>query len=279
VQNRFSYAGKRALVVGCASGMGEATAAVVQSLGGEVHGVDYREPAANLAAFTNCDLRDGAQVAALVEAIEGPIDALFYCAGLPNTHPPRDVMAVNLAAARVVVEGVLPKMPAGGAVAIIASTGGLRFAQHMEPITELLATEGFDGAMSWCEAHHDVVEEAYNFSKEAIIVYAMQRSFDAIGQGVRINCLSPSGTDTPMMPEFEKATSPAVMDVMRGPIGRKATAEEMAWPLAFLNSDAAAYIVGLNLVVDGGFVAGTTTGTIDLQERYARIMELLGRGD
>jgi hypothetical protein len=37
--------------------------------------------------------------------------------------------------------------------------------------------------------------------------------------------------------------------------------------------------VGLNLVVDGGFVAGTTTGTIDLQERYARIMELLGRGD
>jgi NAD(P)-dependent dehydrogenase (short-subunit alcohol dehydrogenase family) len=278
MKDLFRYDDKRVLVVGCASGMGAATAAVVQSLGAEVHGVDYQQPEADLASFTRCDLRDGAQVAALVESIEGPFHAVFYSAGLPQTHPPRDVMAVNYAALREVVEGVLPKMTSGGAIAVIASTGGLGFAQHMEPIAELMATDGFDAALAWVEANADLVADGYMFSKEASTVYAMRKSFDAVEQGVRINCLSPSGTDTPMMPEFEKATSPKVMAVMQGPLGRRAQPEEMAWPIAFLNSEAASFIVGLNLVVDGGFLAGTTTGAFDMQERIARIMELMTKG-
>ena len=48
----FRYDGKRALVVGCYSGMGAATAKIVQSLGGEVHGVDYKDPDYELAGFT-----------------------------------------------------------------------------------------------------------------------------------------------------------------------------------------------------------------------------------
>jgi NAD(P)-dependent dehydrogenase (short-subunit alcohol dehydrogenase family) len=255
--------------------MGAATAAVVQSLGGEVHGVDYKETDAALASFTNSDLRDGAQVESLVASLDGPFDAVFYCAGLPQTHPPRDVMAVNFAALRAVVEGVLPKVARGGAIAVIASTGGLGFAQHMDEIKDLLATDGYEAAVSWVEQHPEIVADGYMFSKEVSTVYVMHRSFTAIDAGVRINCLSPGATSTPMMPEFEKATSPAVMAVMQGPMGRRAEPAEMGWPLAFLNSDAASYIVGLNLVVDGGFLAGTTTGSIDMNERIGRIMELL----
>jgi NAD(P)-dependent dehydrogenase (short-subunit alcohol dehydrogenase family) len=275
MKDLFRYDGKRALVVGCASGMGAATVDVVQSLGGEVHGVDYGEPAAQLAGFTRVDLRDGSQVDALLESLDGPFHSVFYCAGLAQTHPPRDVMAVNFAAMRAVVEGVLAKVPSGGAIAIIASTGGLGFANHMEEIRDLLATESYDGALAWVDEHADLVADGYVFSKEVTTVYAMRRSFDAIGQGVRINCLSPSGTATPMMSEFEKATSPEIMSIMRGPVGRQAEPEEMAWPLAFLNSEAANYVVGLNLVVDGGFLAGTTTGAIDMNERIGRIMELM----
>ena len=66
MDNKFSYEGKRALVVGCYSGMGAATAQIVQGLGGEVHGVDFREPEYELAGFANCDLRDGDAIEALV---------------------------------------------------------------------------------------------------------------------------------------------------------------------------------------------------------------------
>ena len=275
MRDLFSYEGKRALVVGCASGMGAATAAVVQSLGGEVHGVDWKVPDAELASFTNCDLRDGAQVEALPASLDARFDAVFYCAGLPQTHPPRDVMAVNFVALRAVVEGMIPKMSPGGAIAVVASTGGLGFAQHMHEIGELLATDGYAAAVSWVEQHPEVVVDGYVFSKEAVTVYVMERSFTAIEQGVRLNCQSPAATATPMMREFEKATSPEVMAVMVGPVDRQARPEEQAWPLAFLNSDAASFVVGLNLVVDGGFLAGTTTGTIDMNERMGRIMELL----
>src|SRR5262249_24058771 len=110
MRDLFRYDDKRVLVVGCASGMGAATARGVPALGAEVHGVDYKQPEADLASFTSCDLRDGAQVAALVESLDGPFHAVFYAAGLPQTHPPLDVLAVNYAALREVVEGVLPKM-------------------------------------------------------------------------------------------------------------------------------------------------------------------------
>jgi hypothetical protein len=53
---------------------------------------------------------------------------------------------------------------------------------------------------------------------------------------------------------------------------RRAQPEEMGWPLVFLNSDAASFITGLNLLVDAGFVAGTMTGLIDLEALFARAM-------
>lgn len=264
MENRFRYDNKRALVVGCYSGMGAATAKVVALLGGEVHGVDYREPDYELASFTACDLRDKSQIEAMLGSLSGPFDALFYCAGLPQTHPPMDVMTVNFIAMREVVDGLLPRIPSGGAVAIISSNAGLQFMNHMAEISDLLATGGFDAARAWCEERMDLVAEGYTFSKEAIIVYTMKRALEAVGQGVRVNCISPGPTATPMMPEFEKATGPELIRAFLGPMNRQAEPEEMAWPLAFLNSDGASFITGLNLVVDGGFVAGVMTGAIDV---------------
>ena len=275
MDDRSRYDGKRALVVGCFSGMGAATAKIVQTLGGEVHGIDYREPDYELAGFTNCDLRNPSEIDAAIASLSGPIDCVFYCAGLPQTHPPIDVMKVNFAAMRQVVEGVHPLVQSGGAVAIISSNAGLQFMDHMEPISELLATNGFDGALNWCEDHPDLVAEGYTFSKEAIIVYTMKRALEVVDQGVRVNCISPGPTATPMMPEFEKAAGPELIRAFWGPMNRQAQPEEMGWPLAFLNSDAASFITGLNLLVDAGFVAGVTTGAIDLAALFAAGMEAM----
>jgi NAD(P)-dependent dehydrogenase (short-subunit alcohol dehydrogenase family) len=274
MDNAFRYDGKRALVVGCYSGMGAATAKIVQSLGGEVFGVDYREPDYELAGFTNCDLRNESEIDAALASLDGPMDRVFYCAGLPQTHSPLDVMKVNFAAMRHVVEGA-PLVSNGGAIAIISSNAGLQFMDHMVVISELLETEGYGGANAWCETHPDVVAEGYTFSKEAIIVYTMKRALEVVGDGVRVNCISPGPTATPMMPEFEKAAGPELIRAFWGPMNRQAQPEEMGWPLAFLNSDAASFITGLNLLVDAGFVAGVTTGAIDMAALFAAGMDAM----
>ena len=272
MQNAFSYEGKRALVVGCYSGMGAATAAIVQSLGGEVHGVDYKAPDTDLASFTECDLRDEAQIDAMLAAVGTGWDAVFYCAGLPQTHPPLDVMKVNFVAMRKVVDGLLAGMGAGSAVAIISSNAGLQFMNHMAEITELIDTADFDGAMAWCGERPELINEGYTFSKEAIIVYTMRRAIEGVGRGIRVNCISPGPTSTPMMPDFEAAAGKAVIDAFLGPMERRAEPEEMGWPLVFLNSEGASFITGLNLLVDAGFVAGTMTGLIDLEALFAKAM-------
>ena len=270
----FRYDGKRALLVGCATGMGAAAAKAVQALGGEVHGIDYKTPDYELDSFRTCDLRDEAQIDEALASLEGPFHAVFYCAGLPTTSTPLDIMKVNIIALRKVVTGVHSLIPRGGAVGIIASTGGLRFMENMADCNELLATDGYEAAVAWTEAHPDKVNEGYGFSKEAAIVFTMNHALDVVGDGVRVNCISPGATDTPMMPEFEKTTPKEMIKAFYGPLDRPATPEEQGWPLVFLNSDAASFITGLNLIIDGGFVAGMMTGKIDLDEIFAQMAEV-----
>src|SRR5262245_23712184 len=117
-----SYKNKRVIISGCFSGMGEATAKQLLKQGAEVHGLDYKDCTLNLASFTKVDLRDPASIEAAVKKIGGKVDALFNCAGLPQTFPPLDVMKVNFIGTRHLTEQVVPLMPEGSAVASISST-------------------------------------------------------------------------------------------------------------------------------------------------------------
>jgi NAD(P)-dependent dehydrogenase (short-subunit alcohol dehydrogenase family) len=171
-------------------------------------------------------------------------------------------MKVNFIGARQLIEGVVPLMAAGGGIALIASTAGMGHLQRLPTVLEFAGTPDFDAATSWCEEHLDLVAEGYSFSKEAIIVWTMLRSVPLIAQGIRLNCTSPGPTATAMTSAFEEFVGKEFMDNMPRPIGRDATPEEQAWPLLFLNSDAARFITGHNLNVDGGFVAGAMTGQL-----------------
>ncbi|MBV8982842.1 MAG: SDR family oxidoreductase [Acidimicrobiia bacterium] len=274
MKNLFSYEGKRCLFVGCATGMGAAAAKAVQLLGGEAHGVDYREPDYKLASFTSCDLRDESQVDSMLGSLEAPFHAVFYCAGLPPTYSALDNVKVNISALRKVAEGVHPLVPRGGAMAFIASMGGMQFMDNLDVLNDFLSTDGsFAAAEAWCEAHADNVNEGYGFSKQAAILYTINRALAVVGDGVRVNCISPGSTDTPMMPEFEKFAPPEMIKAFYGPLDRAAQPEEMGWPLVFLNSDAATFITGLNLIIDGGFAAGMATGLIDLNEILSGLAE------
>ena len=265
----LGYKNKRVIVSGCFSGMGEATARQLVELGAEVHGLDFKETALDLASFNQVDLRDPATVNAAVAKIGGKVDALFNCAGLPQTAPALDVMKVNFAGTRHVTEQVLPLMSEGGAIVSISSNGGLGWSRRMPVLMELISQQGFDAAVSWCEGHMDEVKEGYAFSKEAIIVWTMLTASHLIKKGIRMNCTMPGPTETPMMSHFKEASGESVVDAAMQPINRPSTPDEQAAALIFLNSTPASYVNGVALPVDGGFMGGVATGQVDLTAMMA----------
>lgn len=264
-----SYQNKRVVISGCFSGMGEATARLLLKQGAEVHGLDYKPSKLELASFTQVDLREPAAIDAAVKKIGGKVDALFNCAGLPQTSPPLDVMKVNYAGTRRLTEQVLPLMSAGGAIVSISSNGGLGWSRRLPVLMQLLKIDNYDGIVKWCQDNAETVREGYAFSKEALIVWTMMTSTHLIKRGIRINCTMPGPTQTPMMSQFEQATAASVLEAAAQPINRRSTPEEQAGPLVFLNSDAASYINGVALPVDGGFLGGVATGQIDLSAMMA----------
>ncbi|MDQ1380409.1 MAG: hypothetical protein QOJ71_1128 [Actinomycetota bacterium] len=264
MKNVLQYEGKRVIVTGAASGMGAATAEILVELGAEVHAIDIKKPeVTGLASFSQVDLRDPSQIEDAVAKIGKIVNGLFNCAGLPNTFSELDVMLVNFCGLRAVTEAVVPLMIEGSAIASIASSAGIGWMQNMGVLFELLATPDFAAAQLWCEAHPKELRNAYGFSKEAINAYTAQRSFTLARDGIRINCVNPGPTDTPMMPEFEKAVGKKYMDDFPVPLGRHAVAVEQAWPMVFLNSPRSSFVTGLQFDADGGFKGGMFTGQID----------------
>lgn len=264
----LGYKGKRVIVSGCFSGMGEATARMLIDLGAEVHGFDYKDSALPLASFTNVDLRDPASIEAGVAGVGGKVDCLFNCAGLPGggAFAPIDTMKVNFIGTRHLTEQVIPLMGNKGSIVSIASTGGLGWSQRIPVHMELMQTKAFQGALDWCESHMDQVAEGYAFSKEAVIVWTQFMGAQLIKKGLRINCSLPSPTQTPMMASFHEHSGKAVVDAAAEPLGRYTTPEEQAGPLVLINSDAAGVVNGIVLPVDGGFMGGVVTGQVDLSK-------------
>jgi NAD(P)-dependent dehydrogenase (short-subunit alcohol dehydrogenase family) len=234
-----------------------------------VHGFDIKESPVEMASFRKVDLRETAQIDAALEEIGSDIDCSFYCAGLPGTFPPLEVMRVNFVSMRHWTFEVARRMPRGGAMAVISSTAGHGWAERRTEIEELLETEDAAAAFAWCEAHLDVVADGYLFSKMCTQFFAMHVAAELIASNIRFNCLNPAPTESPMMKDFEETAPAALIDVWAQPMGRRAKPVEMALPLIFLNSDAASFISGHNLNVDGGWAGSIDSGSLNLDDLIA----------
>ena len=270
--NLFSYEGKRVVVSGGGgAGMGAAAVEGLAELGAEIHVIDLKEPPVPVASHQVVDLRDPAATIAAIDHIGGTINALFNCAGLPG--PPNfsdvDTFLVNFCAPRQLAEACSKYMPAGSAIASISSTAGSAYLMNIAKWLPLAATPDFASAKAWCEEHPEEIAAGYAPSKEALIIWTMWAARAYAERGIRLNCISPGPTDTPMMPDFEAGAKgmglDGIIDQMAQGLGRRSTPAEQGWPMIFLNSDAASYISGENVNTDGGTVSGLTTGTITVE--------------
>ena len=265
----WSYKDKRVVIAGCFSGMGEACARELVRLGAEVHGVDIKKSPVDLATFTQLDLKDTPAIEQAVASIGGAVDAVFNCAGLPQTFPATDVVGVNFVGIRYWTEQWIPRMRDGGAIVTVASNSAMNYQARLALLKEFITIDTPDGAFAWIEDHLEDVGDGYGFSKEALLVWTQMRSVDLIQRGIRINATLPSPTATPMMKDFESLTGKRILDLFALPSGRQSTAEEQAWPLIFLNSATAGFISGACLPVDCAFTGGVNTGLIDVGKLVA----------
>lgn len=262
----WDYEGMRVVVSGGGgAGMGAATVTELANLGAEIHVLDLREPPVDVASYQAADLLDPDATADAIANVPGPIHALFNCAGLPG--PPfsdLDTMTVNFLAMRHLAELCADRMTEGGAVASISSTAGSGYLANIAKWMPLVTTSSFAEGKAWCEANPEAIATGYSPSKEAICVWTHYAALSYAEKRIRVNCISPGPTQTPMMGDFEAFAGKELIDAFTKGAGRRSTPEEQAYPLIFLNGRAASYVSGENFVTDGGTLGGIMTGQVDL---------------
>ena len=254
----FSYKGKRALVVGGATGMGAATAELVLDAGAEVVIMDIAEPTLKGARFVKVNLSDKGSIDGALDQLGGPVHALFSCAGVADGTP--GIEKINFIGHRHMIDRMLAEsmLSRGSAIGFISSAAGLGWETTLERLLDYLSTEDFESAVAWVEQNGGA---DYMSTKQVICAYVASRAFPLLKQGVRINAICPGPTDTPLAQANADMWLGFASDY-RAEVGLKpSTPLEQAYPLVFLCSDAASAVTGQIFVTDIGYMASGLTGS------------------
>ncbi|RNL62762.1 SDR family oxidoreductase [Nocardioides marmoriginsengisoli] len=253
-----SLKGKRFVVTGTASGVGDATARRLLAEGAEVISLDRNQPTAAVSRHITVDLADEASIDEAIAQLEGDFDGLLNVAGVPGTAPADVVIAVNALAVRHLTEALLDRLN-GGSVVIVGSSAGYGWPRRLDAIRDLLSTDTYSDGLQWFK---DNAPEgnAYTFSKEVTTVYAQMMGLGLVDLGVRINAVLPGPVETPILADFEESMGKETLDGVKDLLGRHATPEDIAKVIVFLASDEAGWINGQALAVDGGVSGALATG-------------------
>lgn len=235
--------GKSALVTAAGQGMGRAAVMAFAREGARVIATDLKpELLASLPAgvtTSQLDVLDDAAVQAFVDGMD-PVDVLFNCAGYVHQGTILDCSVadwdfsfdLNIRSMFVMTKAMLPKMigAGGGVILNMASVLGA----HKAAPNRL----------------------AYAASKAAVVGFTRALAVDHVKQGIRVNCVCPGTVDTPSLGDRIQAFADPVQArkdfIARQPMGRLATAEEIAETFVYLVSDESSFMTGQAIFVDGG---------------------------
>jgi len=268
----YSYRGKRALVVGGATGMGAAVAELALDAGAEVVVMDRADVTLAGVKAISLDLSDKASIEAAVDECGGPVHALFSCAGVADGTP--GIERINFIGHRHLIDRMLDgnMLPRGSAIGMISSAAGMGWENSLDELHEYLDVTDFDAATTWA---HDHMHADYMWSKKTINAYVAREAFRLMKRGIRINAIMPGPTNTPLAQANRDMWLGFGADY-RDEVGIEPAAPvEQAYPLVFLCSDAARAINGITMITDVGYISSGITESFPPATEVANF--LLGR--
>jgi NAD(P)-dependent dehydrogenase (short-subunit alcohol dehydrogenase family) len=249
--------GKTIVVTGVASGIGARTAELALHLGANVIGVDLRVPVIPIFPVIAADISSLQAIEALVKRLPTRIDALCNVAGVSGTLGAEKSLAVNFYGLRALTEALAPQLREGASVVNVASIAGFGWRQNLERAKGLAGLQGFPNVADIVAEFAIKDEEVYPISKEALLLWTFRAAHLAMfkSRGIRVNAVSPGPVETPILNEFRAVLGDARVnsDIIRA--GRAATPPDIAPVIAFLCSDGARWINGVNIPADGGLEA------------------------
>lgn len=254
--------GRTAVVTGSSSGIGAAIADRLTERGAIVIGVDRTVPpygTAPAGGFIAADLSDPAAATAVAAQIRRPVHLLVNNAGVAATRPWREVIAVNAMAPRDLARALIPAFAEGAAVVSVASQAGYDWRRSFAARTALVEAADWEEAFALVADEPDLATRSYAIAKEALIVDTIRLAVARPVPGLRANTVSPGTVDTPLLPDFRTAMGPQTVDGAADWAGRHARPEDIADVVAFLASDAARWVNGVDVPVDGGYAAQIAT--------------------
>ncbi len=263
------------VLTGGATGIGAAAAEKLLARGCRTIILDVIEPANAAGAFVRCDLSDTASIDAAIKKLPGKIDVLINVAGISNAHPGDKIMKVNFLGLRHITQSLIPLITDNGNVVIVASTAGVDWRKRRIVINQLLDTPDFDAGESWLQANEDVwLENPYKFSKQSAAAYTYRATGLAVNRGIRVNCVNPGSTGTALTKDFRQLVGEQMYDWGVHQIGREGNPDDIAEIIEFLAVGECRWLNGVELTVDGGYIAGLLGGWINLQDAPAAELEL-----